>query len=99
MSDLKKSDVVKIMNLCCIELTNEEQDDLLHDLSKILDYMKLLEELDTKDVNPCDHVIPNVCNVMRDDSVGETISRDKFLDNSPEYLSGMVKVPQIINTN
>ena len=97
MSDLSKNDVVDIMNLCCIELTSEERDSLFRDLYEILNYIELLEEIDTKDVKPCDHVIPNVCNVMRDDVVGETISRDKFLDNAPEYLSGMVRVPQVIN--
>ena len=97
MSDLNKETIKKLMHLCRIDCTEEEQDSLLKDLSNILDYIELLQEVDTSHVEPCSHVLANIYNALRDDDVGETLSREEFLANAPEHIGGMVKVPTIIS--
>ena len=97
MSELNKDTIEKLMHLCRIDCTVEEQESLLKDLDHILDYVKLLEEVDTRHVEPCNHVLANIYNALRDDVPGKTLSREEFLNNSPEHTGGMIKVPTIIN--
>ena len=96
MSDLNKETIKNLMTLCRIDCTEQEQEALLKDLSRILDYMALLDEVDTSHVEPCNHVLANIFNALRDDVIGETLPRDEFLNNSPDHIGGMIKVPTII---
>lgn len=96
MADLDKETVKNLTRLCRIECSDEEQDALLVDLKKIVKYMELLQEIDTEDVNPCNHVLEEITNVFREDIVGETLSREAFLANSPSQIGGMIRVPPVI---
>lgn len=97
MSKLNKEIVKKLTQLSRIACTEEEQDSLLRDLEKVLAYFEQLEEIDTSNVAPCKHVLPNVVNVMREDVVGATLSREDFLRNAPSKpFAGMIRVPPVL---
>ncbi len=96
MADLDKKTIQKLTRLCRIDCSEEEQEALLVDLKKILGYMDLLQEINTDDVQPCNHVLEEIVNVMRADVVGEKLDRDTFLSNAPSQIGGMVRVPPII---
>lgn len=97
MSRLNKETIKKLTQLSRIGCTEEEQDALLKDLEKILVYFDQLEEIDTENVAPCNQVIPDIANVMREDVVGQTLSRDKFLANAPSKpFAGMIRVPPVL---
>jgi aspartyl-tRNA(Asn)/glutamyl-tRNA(Gln) amidotransferase subunit C len=97
MSHLNEESIKKLTQLCRIECTPEEQEALLKDLEKILSYVDQLQEIDTENVTPCNHVLADIQNVMREDVVGETLSRKIFLDNSPAHTDGMIRVPPVIS--
>lgn len=99
MTDLNKQTIHNLIGLCRINCSAEEQESLLLDLKKILDYFEQLQEIDTQHVPPCYHVLEGVCNVMREDVVGETLSRDLFLANAPSQIGGMIRVPPVIKQN
>jgi aspartyl-tRNA(Asn)/glutamyl-tRNA(Gln) amidotransferase subunit C len=99
MTQLNKETIKKLTQLSRIACSEEEQESILHDLAKILDYMELLKEIDTENVPPCNHVLEDVKNVMREDVVGPTLSRDAFLANAPSQVGGMIKVPPVIKQN
>lgn len=96
MTTLNNEIIHKLMELSRIDCTEGEQESLQRDLTEILDYVELLQEVDTTNVKPCNHVLANIYNAMRDDVVGETISRDDFINNAPEHVGGMIRVPPII---
>lgn len=96
MSDLKESDIEKLSKLCRIECTEEEKKKLLGNLSKILDYMVQLQEVDTEGVPPCNNVLESIGTVWRDDEIGVLLERDKFLANAPAHTGGMIRVPPVI---
>ncbi len=87
--------LAELSNIHCSE---DEQERLLHDLEEILQYVELLQELDTEDVPPCNNVLEGMVNVFRDDETGDTISRDSFLSNAPDHIDGMTRIPPILNT-
>ncbi|MBA2367914.1 MAG: Asp-tRNA(Asn)/Glu-tRNA(Gln) amidotransferase subunit GatC [Candidatus Protochlamydia sp.] len=99
MAELDKETIKNLTRLCRIDCTEEEQDALLNDLKKILNYIEQLEEIETKDVPPCDHVLDEIINVMRDDEIGTVLDREVFLANAPSHIGGLVRVPTIIKQN
>lgn len=97
MTKLNKETIKKLTQLSRIACTEEEQDKLLQDLGKILDYFEQLSEINTDNVIPCNHVLADIVNVMREDVVGPTLSRDKFLADAPaKPFAGMIRVPPVI---
>ncbi len=97
MTKLNKETIKKLTQLSRIACTEEEQDKLLQDLGKILDYFEQLSEINTDNVTPCNHVLAGIVNVMREDVVGPTLSRDKFLADAPaKPFAGMIRVPPVI---
>lgn len=99
MAELSKETIDMLTQLSRIQCTPEEEEALLVDLRKILDYIAQLNELDTENVPVCNHVLESISNVMREDVVGETMPREVFLANAPAHIGGMIKVPPIIKQN
>ena len=99
MSDLDRSLVKYLTKLSRIHCSNAEEEALLDDLKKILNYVEELQELETENVKPCNNVLEGMINVMREDEVGETLPRDLFLANTPEHTGGLVRVPPVISKN
>lgn len=98
MQDFNDHTIDKLIKLCRIECTEEEKSNLKSHLSKILRYSSELDQLDTTDVEPCYHVLGTLKNVMREDIVGETLSRELFLGNAPSHVGGLVRIPPVMKT-
>jgi aspartyl-tRNA(Asn)/glutamyl-tRNA(Gln) amidotransferase subunit C len=96
MSHFDEKEFSKLTKLCRIECSQEEKEKLFANVSRILSYVAQLDELDTQNVMPCNHVIETMSNVMREDEIGETLSREEFLANAPSHVGGMIKVPSVI---
>ena len=96
MANLDKETLKNLTKLCRIDCTEEEQEALLIDLKKILNYVEQLTEVDVTNVPPCNHVLEDIVNVTREDAIGKTLSREAFLSNAPSQVGGMIKVPTVI---
>lgn len=99
MAELDKKAIKALTQLSRIDCTDEEQESLLQDLKKILHYVEQLNEIDTTHVPPCNQVLEDMVNVMREDVVGKTLSRDVFLANAPSHVGGMIRVPPVIKNS
>ncbi len=97
--DVDKNTIKKLSKLCRIDCTEEEQESLLHDLKQILHYIEKLDEIDTADVPPCNHVLEEIYNVMREDEIGPVLDRSLFLSNAASQIGGMVRVPPVMKQN
>lgn len=97
MVNLDKETIKKLTQLCRIDCTEEEQESLLVDLQKVLQYIEQLQEINTENVPPCNHVLEMV-NVMREDLVGEAMDRELFLANAPSHIGGMIRVPPVMKS-
>lgn len=96
MVQLDRNTIKYLTMLSRIGCTEEEQEALLKDLQKILTYMEQLNEIDTENVSPCNNVLEDMVNVMREDVVGESMSRSTFLSNAPSQVGGLIRVPPVI---
>lgn len=79
--------------LAKLELSDEEKEAAKKDMGRMLDYIDMLGELDTSNVEPMSHAFP-VQNVFRQDVVTGTDIRADIIANAPEEKDGMFVVPK-----
>jgi len=92
---LSEEDVHKVAELARLNLTEDEVAELRPQLSKLIDYVAVLEEVDTEDVEPMVHAIEQT-NVFRDDVRTPPLPREDALANAPKTDGKYFLVPQII---
>jgi aspartyl-tRNA(Asn)/glutamyl-tRNA(Gln) amidotransferase subunit C len=82
--------------LAKLELSDEEKEQAKKDMANMLDYIDMLNELDTTGVEPMSHVFP-VHNVFREDVVTNGDTRDEILANAPQKKDGSFMVPKTVD--
>ena len=68
---------------------------LKEDLTKILDYIDTLNQLDTDNVEPMSHPFPYTNN-FREDEAKASEDRELILKNAPQQKDGCFKVPTTV---
>jgi aspartyl-tRNA(Asn)/glutamyl-tRNA(Gln) amidotransferase subunit C len=97
MTQVSRDDVVHLAVLSRLQLTDEEIDGLQADITKILGYVDLLNELDTTDVEPTYQVGVDLKNVWRgDEVVDSSVSREQLLALAPATADNQIKVPKVL---
>ena len=81
--------------LAKLDLSDEEKEAAKKDMGRMLDYIDMLNQLDTEGVEPMSHVFP-VHNVFREDVVTNGDDRENMLANAPESKDGAFKVPKTV---
>ena len=84
-----------VADLARLNLTEIEKERLTSEMEKIISYVDKLNELDTFDVKPMEHVIP-IRNVLREDKTEKSYDREKILANAPLSEDGCFKVPKVV---
>ncbi len=92
---ISKEMVKHISLLSRLELKEDEIEMYQEQLSRILDYIEKLNEVNTDTVEPTSHVL-SLNNVFRDDVVKPSISREEALRNAPDATDKFFRVPKII---
>lgn len=88
-------DVRHIATLARLRFSDDEQQRLAGELSRILDYVDHLNELDTTDVPPMAHVF-DAPDVFRPDRAEQRITRDEALASAPDGDGRYFRVPKVI---
>jgi aspartyl-tRNA(Asn)/glutamyl-tRNA(Gln) amidotransferase subunit C len=86
----------KISELARLEFNPTDEAKLLADLNKILDWIAMLQEVDTEGVEPLIHLSEEV-NVFRQDEVNNQLAREKALINAPQKNEEYFKVPKVLD--
>lgn len=92
---VSEKDVHYIANLARLQVTNEEAKLYAKDMSNILKYMDLLNEVNTDNVAPLEHVI-DLDSRFRKDEAKEPLSHEDALKNAPDADSDYFRVPKVI---
>jgi aspartyl-tRNA(Asn)/glutamyl-tRNA(Gln) amidotransferase subunit C len=91
---LTLEEVQHVARLARLRLSPEELEQMRTDLSGILDYIDMLNEVDVSDVPPTAQVT-DLQNVLRADEVRPSLSREDVLANAPDKHDGMFRVKSI----
>ena len=75
--------------------TDEEREKTKQEINKIVEYMDILNELDTTNIEAMSHAFP-VRNVFREDIVQPSVNREDIILNAANKKEGCFKVPKAV---
>lgn len=93
---LDRATVAKVATLARLKLTDAEIDEYVGRLGAVLEYVHVLDELDTSNVEPLVHAF-EMTNVFRVDEVQPSLPRAAALANAPKSDGRCFLVPRIID--
>ncbi|MBC7949141.1 MAG: Asp-tRNA(Asn)/Glu-tRNA(Gln) amidotransferase subunit GatC [Chitinophagaceae bacterium] len=87
--------VEKLAHLARLKFNEAEKEEIKKDLQKMIAFVEKLNELDLEGVEPLLHM-SNGVNVLREDEVKGSITREEALKNAPLHDDRFFKVPKVI---
>jgi len=95
---INNSTVDKLADLAKLEFDAESKKEIVKDLSRVLDFVGKLNELDTENVEPLVYMTDET-NVLRKDEVVQEITQQDALRNAPKKDSDYIIVPKVLQSN
>ena len=97
MTKLTKKDTLQVASLAKLELTPNEVDKFTTQLTKVVDYISHLDEVNTKGVEPTAQTT-NLTNVVREDKIDETrvLTQAEALSGTDKTKNGYFVVNAIL---
>jgi aspartyl-tRNA(Asn)/glutamyl-tRNA(Gln) amidotransferase subunit C len=94
---ITKQEIQHIAKLARLKLTQDEIEKYQKELSKILDYIEKLKEVDVSNVKATFHPL-KIKNVVREDSISKKDLDEikKLIELMPERKGGYLKVKKIL---
>ncbi|HOZ68438.1 MAG TPA: Asp-tRNA(Asn)/Glu-tRNA(Gln) amidotransferase subunit GatC [Chitinophagaceae bacterium] len=87
--------VEKLAHLSRLQFTDTEKAGIKKDLQRMIGFVEKLNELNLEGVEPLLHMSPEV-NVLREDEIRGSVSREAALRNAPLHDEQFFKVPKVI---
>lgn len=87
--------VEKLAHLARLKFNEEEKQEIKSDLQRMISFVEKLNELNLDGVEPLLHLSDEV-NVLRDDEIKGSVSREEALKNAPLHDDQFIKVPKVI---
>ncbi|HXY33260.1 MAG TPA: Asp-tRNA(Asn)/Glu-tRNA(Gln) amidotransferase subunit GatC [Planctomycetaceae bacterium] len=95
---LTRDDVAKVALLGRLKLSADELERMTSQLARVLEYVDILNEVDTEPVEPLAHPV-ELANVFRDDVEQACLPREGALANAPKTDGRFFVVPAILDGN
>lgn len=96
MANIISDEIIEYVGILAkLELSEKEKEAAKKDMSRMLDYIDIMGELDTTGVEPMSHIFP-VRNVFREDVVTNGDMKESVLKNAPKEKDGMFVVPKTV---
>jgi aspartyl-tRNA(Asn)/glutamyl-tRNA(Gln) amidotransferase subunit C len=89
---IDREQVLHVARLARLRLSDEEVETMTGELSKVLDHIEKISELDLEGVEPTSHVV-ELENVLRDDVPRPSLSRERALEQAPDSDGSGFRVP------
>jgi aspartyl-tRNA(Asn)/glutamyl-tRNA(Gln) amidotransferase subunit C len=87
--------VEKLAHLARLKFNEEEKQEIKSDLQRMISFVEKLNELNLDGVEPLLHLSDEV-NVLREDEIKGSVSREEALKNAPLHDEEFIKVPKVI---
>ncbi len=87
--------VDKLAHLSRLEFNAADKQEIKYDLQRMISFVEKLDELDLTGTEPLLHMSSNV-NVLREDEVKNSITREEALENAPAHDDKFFKVPKVL---
>ncbi len=90
--------VDKLARLSRLQFSESEKSGIKQDLAKMIGFVEKLNELDLTHVKPLLHMTDEM-NVLREDEIKGSVTREEALKNAPLHDDLFFKVPKVIKTS
>lgn len=87
--------VDKLAHLARLKFNEGEKQEIKTDLQRMIAFVEKLNELDLDGVEPLLHMSDET-NVLREDEIKGSVSREDALKNAPLHDNEFIKVPKVI---
>lgn len=94
-TQLSHQEVRDIAELAKLDLSEDEVSLFAEQISQILGYFQLLQQVDTSQVQATDSVLPHR-NVLRNDVVQEALQPDEAIANAPRAEANQFRVSAVL---
>ena len=94
---IDKKEIKKIAALAKIDISDDEMGNYSEQISRILEYMSTLDEVDTSNIEEFSTQLLNDDQNIREDDPDESLDRDDIMNLAPNSDGVYFKVPKIIN--
>ena len=96
-TDMEVNDALldKLADLARLDIEPAEREGLKQDLQRMISFVEKLQELDTGGSGPQLHMT-DTADVLREDEVQGSVSREEGLKNAPHTDGVFFKVPKVI---
>jgi aspartyl-tRNA(Asn)/glutamyl-tRNA(Gln) amidotransferase subunit C len=91
---ISKDRLEKLAWLVKIKLEENEKEEFLNQLNKILEAFKIIDELSLENIEPTYHVM-EIVNVFREDEVRPSLSQEEALSTAKKVKDGYFVAPKI----
>ncbi|POZ91074.1 hypothetical protein AD60_03645 [Petrotoga sp. SL27] len=95
MMEINNELIKKLKKLSNIELNQSEEEKIKKDLNDLLDYLKILDEIDVDGVEEMISPVEFSTSVLRKDEVESFENKKEIINNFPETKDGFLTVPGI----
>lgn len=92
---ITREKIVHVANLARLELDEASVEKFSGQIETILEYIDMLNKVDTEGVNPTAHAVYQT-NAFREDEPGKHLDREAALANAPEQDGENFLVPKVI---
>ena len=87
--------IEKLARLARLTFNEAEKEEIRRDLQRMISFVEKLNELDLTGVTPLMHMSSEV-NVLREDEIKGSVTREEALKNAPAHDDQFFKVPKVI---
>jgi aspartyl-tRNA(Asn)/glutamyl-tRNA(Gln) amidotransferase subunit C len=98
MASVSHDEVRRIARLARIRVSDGEADALARDLGSVLEYVALLDSLDTNGVEATSTVIPLATPLRADEAVA-AMAPDEVVRNAPAHEGSAFAVPKVLGAD
>ena len=89
---IDRHQVLHVAKLARLRVSDDEVDRMAGELSKILEHVETMNELDLEGVQPTSHVV-DLTNVLREDVPRPSLDRETALAQAPDAAETGFRVP------
>lgn len=90
-----EKDIEKLSDLVKLPITDEEKSKLAGMLSQTTEYIDMLDELDTSNVEPT-YQVTGLINVFQNEDLSQTLTQDEVLQNAKNIKEGMIGTSAVL---
>jgi aspartyl-tRNA(Asn)/glutamyl-tRNA(Gln) amidotransferase subunit C len=93
--EINEAMIDKLAHLARLKFNDDEKQEIKNDLQRMIAFVEKMNELDLDNVEPLLHMSDEI-NVLREDRIEGSVSREEALKNAPLHDEQYFKVPKVI---